>query len=71
MNENDIADKYEMSDYDDYKAYNEAIKKELGVLAAKQIKKYIDTTNKLLKKYKDDVIQSITKPSNKLRTGNS
>ena len=63
--ENEIADKYEMSDYDDYKAYNEAIKKELGVLAAKQIKKYIDTTNKLLKKYKDDVIQSITKPSKK------
>ena len=38
-----------------------AIKKELGVHAAKQIKKYIDTTNKLLKKYKDDVIKSIAR----------
>ncbi len=63
--ENDIADKYEMSDYKDYKDYNAAIKKELGVLAAKHIKKYIDTTNKLLKKYKNDVIKSITKPSKK------
>ena len=54
-----------MSDYDDYKAYNAAIKKELGVLAAKHIKKYIDTTNKLLKTHKDDVIKSITKPSKK------
>lgn len=63
--EDEISDKYEMSDYDDYKAYNAAIKKELGVLAAKQIKKYIDTTNKLLKTHKDDVIKSITKPSKK------
>ena len=54
-----------MVDYKDYDAYNAAIKKELGVHAAKQIKKYIDTTNKLLKKYKDDVIKSIAKPSKK------
>ena len=54
-----------MIDYKDYDTYNAAIKKELGVHAAKQIKKYIDTTNKLLKKYKDDVIKSIAKPSKK------
>jgi len=63
--ESNIADKHEMSDYKDYKEYNAAIKKELGTHAAKQIKKYIDTTNKLLKKYKKDVIKSITKPSKK------
>ena len=57
--------KHSMVDYKDYDAYNAAIKKELGVHAAKQIKKYIDTTNKLLKKYKDDVIKSIAKPSKK------
>ena len=61
--ENRVSDKYEMSDYDSYKDYNSAIKKELGVVANKQIKKYIDTTNKLLKKYKDVVQQSLRKPS--------
>ena len=61
--ENRVSDKYEMSDYKDYKAYNNAIKKELGVVANKQIKKYIDTTNKLLNKYKDVVQQSLRKPS--------
>ena len=61
--ENRVSDKYEMSDYDSYKDYNNAIKKELGVVANKQIKKYIDTTNKLLKKHKDIVQQSIRKPS--------
>lgn len=55
--------KHSMGDYKDYKAYNAAIKKELGVHVAKQIKKYIDTTNKLLKKHKDDVKKSITQPS--------
>ena len=63
--ESDIADKYEMRDYDSYKDYNAAIKKELGVIAAKHIKKYIDTTNKLLKTHKEDVIKSITQPSEK------
>lgn len=48
-----------------YSEQTKIIKKELGVLASKHIKKYIDTTNKLLKKYKDDVIKSITKPSKK------
>ena len=43
--EYEISDKHKMSDYEDYKAYNDAIKKELGPLAAKQIKKYIDITN--------------------------
>ena len=47
--EEEVADKYSMSDYDSYKDYNAAIKKELGPLAAKQITKYIDVTNKLLK----------------------
>ena len=61
--ENRVSDKYEMSDYDSYKDYNNAIKKELGVVANKQIKKYIDTTNKLLNKYKDVVQQSLRKPS--------
>jgi hypothetical protein len=61
--ENRVSDKYEMSDYDSYKDYNNAIKKELGVVANKQIKKYIDTTNKLLKKHKDRVQASIRKPS--------
>jgi len=63
--EYEVGEKYEMDDFDNYKDYNAAIKKELGVLASKHIKKYIDTTNKLLKKYKDDVIKSITKPSKK------
>lgn len=39
------------------------IKQNLGPYAQKQIKKYIDTTNKLLKKHKDDVKKSITQPS--------
>ena len=63
--ENEISDKHEMSDYESYKDYNAAIKKELGVIAAKHIKKYIDTTNKLLKTHKEDVIKSITQPSEK------
>ena len=57
--ENEISDKHEMSDYDSYKDYNAAIKKELGPLAAKQIKKYIDVTNKLLKDKKDMVQGSL------------
>ena len=57
--ENEISDKHEMSDYDSYKDYNAAIKKELGPLAAKQIKKYIDVTNKLLKDKKDIVQGSL------------
>ena len=61
--EGDIADKYKMSDYDSYKDYNAAIKKELGPLAAKQIKKYIDVTNKLLKTHKDMVQGSLRQKS--------
>jgi hypothetical protein len=63
--EGDISDKHEMSDYDSYKDYNAAIKKELGPLAAKQIKKYIDVTNGLLKKHKDLVQKSLRQPSKK------
>ena len=54
-----------MSDYEDYKAYNDAIKKELGPLAAKQIKKYIDITNGLLKTHKDMVEKALRNPSKK------
>jgi len=61
--ENEISDKHEMSDYDGYKEYNAAIKKELGPLAAKQIKKYIDVTNKLLKTHKDMVQGSLRQKS--------
>ena len=61
--ENKISDKHEMSDYDGYKEYNAAIKKELGPLAAKQIKKYIDVTNKLLKTHKDMVQGSLRQKS--------
>ena len=61
--ENDISNKHEISDYKDYKAYNNAIKKELGPVVQKHLKKYIDTTNKLLNKYKDVVQQSLRKPS--------
>ena len=50
--ENDIVDKYDNYDYDSYKDYVKAIKKELGVIASKHIKKYIDITNGLLKKYR-------------------
>jgi hypothetical protein len=63
--EGEISDKHEMSDYKDYRAYNDAIKKELGPLAAKQIKKYIDVTNGLLKKHKDLVQKSLRQPSKK------
>ncbi len=61
--ENEISDKHEMSDYDGYKEYNAAIKKELGPLAATQIKKYIDVTNKLLKTHKDMVQGSLRQKS--------
>ena len=50
--ENDIVDKYDNYDYDSYKDYVKAIKKELGVIASKHIKTYIDITNGLLKKYR-------------------
>ena len=60
-----IEKKHDMSDYDSYKDYNAAIKKELAPIVAKHIKKYIDITNKLLKTYKDDVIQNIAQPSKK------
>ena len=63
--EYEISDKHKMSDYEDYKAYNDAIKKELGPLAAKQIKKYIDITNGLLKTHKDMVEKALRNPSKK------
>ena len=43
----------------------ELVKKELGPIVAKQIKKYIDVTNKLLKKHKEMIKKSITQPSKK------
>ena len=63
--EYDIEQKHDMSDYDSYKDYNAAIKKELAPIVAKHIKKYIDITNKLLKKYKKDVVQNLAQPSKK------
>jgi len=63
--EGDVEDKHKLSDYKNYNDYENAIKKELGPYANKQIKDYIDITNKLLKKYKDDVRQNITQPSKK------
>ena len=63
--EYDIEDKHKISDYKNYNDYENAIKKELGPYANKQIKDYIDITNKLLKKYKEDVRQNITQPSKK------
>ncbi len=57
--------KYNIRDYDSYKDYDTAIKKHLAPIVAKHIKKYIDITNKLLKKYKKDVIQNLAQPSKK------
>ena len=57
--------KYNIRDYDSYKDYDAAIKKHLAPIVAKHIKKYIYITNKLLKKYKKDVIQNIAQPSKK------
>ena len=52
--------------YDDlpYMERIKAVRKALGPLTAKHLKKYIDTTNKLLKKNKKKVVANITKPSN-------
>ena len=41
------------------------VKKALGPIVAKHIKKYIDITNKLLKTHKDMIKASITQPSEK------
>tara|TARA_Y100000590_G_scaffold350375_1_gene402252 strand:- start:97 stop:891 length:795 start_codon:yes stop_codon:yes gene_type:complete len=41
------------------------VKKELGPIVAKQISKYIDITNKLMKKHKEMIKKSITQPSKK------
>ena len=41
------------------------IKKELGPITAKHISKYIDITNKLMKKHKEMIKKSITQPSEK------
>ena len=57
--------KYNIREYDSYKDYDAAIKKHLAPIVAKHIKKYIDITNKLLKKYKKDVIQNLAQPSKK------
>ena len=57
--------KYNIRDYDSYKDYDAAIKKHLAPIVAKHIKKYIDITNKLLKKYKKDVVQNLAQPSKK------
>ena len=58
-------EKYNIRDYDSFKDYDAAIKKHLAPIVAKHIKKYIDITNKLLKKYKKDVIQNLAQPSKK------
>ena len=42
-----------------------AVREALGPLTANHLKKYIDTTNKLLKKHKKKVVANLTKPSNK------
>ncbi len=55
--EKKVEDKYDLDDYEVFNDYKKDIKKELGVLASKQIKKYIDVTNKLLKQYRG-VVQS-------------
>ncbi len=41
------------------------VTKELGPIVQKHLKKYIDTTNKLLKKYKDEVQKNTRKKSSK------
>ena len=53
--------------YDDlpYMERIKAVKKALGPITAKHLKKYIDTTNKLLKSKKKKVVANLTKPSNK------
>ena len=61
----DIEKKHSMADHDSFKDYENAIKKEVGVLANKQIKKYIDVTNKLLKDKKDMVQKSVRNPSDR------
>ena len=63
--EYEAEEKYNIRDYDSYKDYDAAIKKHLAPIVAKHIKKYIDITNKLLKKYKKDVIQNLAQPSKK------
>ena len=63
--EYEAEEKYNIRDYDSYKDYDAAIKKHLAPKVAKHIKKYIDITNKLLKKYKKDVIQNLAQPSKK------
>ena len=42
-----------------YREETKLVKKKLGPIVQKHIKKYIDTTNKLLKKYKDMVQASM------------
>ena len=66
--ERKIAQKVENDPENEDLRYTEVmnkVKKELGPIVAKQISKYIDITNKLLKKHKDDVKKSITQPSKK------
>ena len=52
--------------YDDlpYMERIKAVKKALGPITAKHLKKYIDTTNKLLKSNKKKVVANLTKASN-------
>ena len=66
--EQDIADEVENDPANEGLRYTEVmakIKKKLGPVVNKHIKKYIDITNGLLKKHKKDVIKSITQPSEK------
>jgi len=59
----EVEKKHSMGDYDSYKDYNAAIKKELGPMVQKHLKKYIDITNGLLKKHKDKVQKSVREKS--------
>ena len=66
--EQEIADEVENDPANEGLRYTEVmakIKKKLGPVVNKHIKKYIDITNGLLKKHKKDVIKSITQPSEK------
>ena len=64
--ENRVHDKV-LDDFEDlgYKEQMEKVKEKLGKSAARQIKIYIDTANKLLKTHKDKVLKQIINPSDK------
>ena len=66
--EREISQKVENDPENEDLRYTEVmnkVKKALGPITAKHIKKYIDITNKLLKTHKDMIKTSITQPSEK------